>query len=178
MKVILLVVENREMILTEYARFLFGLAWNRKVESAIFYRGQRKPIWFMRRALIQRALKTDCTHILFVDTDVIPEDDFIDKLSAHNKDIVSGVYYGLNQDPCSRKDGEVFKGEGLCEVDTFAMGLSLLSRKVCEEIIYPEPLPSNKIDADVEFCKLAKEKGYQIYQDFTIRGTHLLLGAF
>jgi len=176
MKIALLVVENRDTVLLDYAKTLLKFAITNKIYLFKFWEGKRKPIWFMRREMIRQAMENPgITHVLFIDTDVIPPDDFLEKLLAHEKDIVSGVYFDTQGLPCSIKRNNYFKGEGLCEVDVFSMGLSLLTRKVCEEIIYPDPSPNNKIDADTEFCKLAQEKGYTIYQDFDLRGKHLLL---
>ena len=180
MKIALLIVENREQILLKYAQFLLKLAFSNKVFLFQFcHLPKRKAIWYMRREMIKETLKNkEVTHILQIDTDVIPPNDFLERLIAHDKDIVSGVYHGLRGEPCSVKDGKVYQGEGLEEVDTFSMGLSLMSRKVLEEIEYPEPNPTSKIDGDSEFCKLAREKGYTIYQDFSLRGSHLLLGRY
>lgn len=174
----MLIVENRDYILTQYAKFLLHLFAQNKIAVFQFWNHpQRKPIWYTRRKMIEEALaKPEITHVLFVDTDVVPPLDFLDRLIAHDKDMVSGVYYDCQQRACSRKDGKVFDGEGLEEVDTFAMGLSLISRKVLEDVKYPDPEPSNKTDADDTFCKHAREKGYTIYQDFSLRAPHLLLG--
>ena len=177
-KIILLVVENRDFILTEYAKWLTIMMASNKLYAIFFADGKRKAVWFERRRLIEKALKTDCTHILFVDSDVFPEDGFLEKLLDRKADMISGVYYFQDGKPCSVKDDEFYKGKGLQEVDVFAMGLSLIKREVLEKVQYPQPKPIEKIDADTEFCKLVKKKGFKIMQDFNIRGNHLLLGIY
>ncbi len=68
--------------------------------------------------------------------------------------------------------------QGVIEVDVLSMGYSLWKREVWEKIEYPQPEPVSKLDADTEFCKLAKEAGYKIYTDFTLRAYHLLISLF
>ena len=81
-KVTLIVVENRDYIPLEYAKFLTKLAWTRDVYSVCFWHEERrKPVWKMREEMITVALgDKDCTHILSVDTDVIPPDEFLKTL--------------------------------------------------------------------------------------------------
>lgn len=178
----LLVVENRDDLPVEYAKFLVDLAWEKRC-NIMFWRGPRRTIWWTRRRMIQNFLEgedwKDYTHVLFVDTDVIPKiPDFLERLVKHNKDIVSGYYCGVDGKPCSYSKGEHRIGRGLEEVDWFSMGFSLIKREVLEKIEYPAPDPVEKLDADIEFCKKAKEEGYKIYQDFSNMGSHLLKNFF
>ena len=178
-KVLLLVVEWRDDIRTQYAKCLVGLAWNRVVQGIKFYEGQRKAIWKTRQLMIEDVLQNenfkDFTHILFLDTDVIPQPDFLEKLLAHDKDVVSGYYCDTTGLPCNRLRGTPFYAEsGLHEVDVLSMGYSLWKREVLEKVKYPEA-PNGKLDADMEFCQLVKDAGYQLWTDFNLRGTHLLI---
>jgi len=177
-KIVLCVVENRETILIEYAKWLVKMALSNKIYGILFKEGKRKAIWSERRRLIDRALKSDCTHVLFVDTDVIPPDDFLEKLVYTDCDMVSGIYYDVAGNPCSRKNGDYYNGKILEDVDVCSMGLSLIKREVLEKVPYPEPDPVDKIDADAEFCKAVKEAGFTLKQDFELRGHHLLLGNY
>ena len=164
--IVLLVVESRPKIWTEYVKWLV------KQKNILFWEEDKAPIWYMRRKLIERALETDCSHVLFVDTDVVPPKDFIKKLLAHNKDIVSGAYHLFTGTPCSRKNGEFYQGEGLEEVDMCSIGASLIKREVLEKIEYPEP-DDHTMDADYEFCKKAKKQGFKVYQDFDLNCLHI-----
>ena len=67
-----------------------------------------------------------------------------------------------------------FRGKGLCDVDVFSMGLTLVAREVFEKVPYPSPNPVWKTDADIEFCKLAREAGFALKQDFSVEWKHLL----
>lgn len=46
-----------------------------------------------RNLIIERALETDCTHVLFLDDDMAFEPDILVRLLSHDKDIVTGLYY-------------------------------------------------------------------------------------
>lgn len=182
-KVMLMVVENRPEISLEYSKMLVELAWQKKC-NILFWRGQRQAIWWTRKRMIENFLSTeqwkDYTHILFLDTDVIPKDpDWLERLILHDKDLVSGYYCDVDGKACSFSQGQKGRiGEGLEEVEYFSMGFSLIKREVLEKVEYPEPTPICKLDADSEFCWKAKLKGYKIYQDFGLRGHHLLRNIF
>ncbi len=45
-----------------------------------------------RNIIIEKAIEHKCTHILFVDDDMIIPPDTLTKLLSHNKDIVTGLY--------------------------------------------------------------------------------------
>lgn len=49
-----------------------------------------------RNRLIELALEQDCTHIMFLDDDVLHPPDIIHRLLAHDKDIVGGLYLMRN----------------------------------------------------------------------------------
>ena len=179
MKILLLVVENRDEIKTEYCKFLTHVAWNRLVSGITFWSGGRPPVWYMRQQMLRKALENkETTHVLFVDTDVIPQLDCVGKLAAHNLPLVSGVYCDTNGAPINRKNGTPFIGKNLMEVDVFSMGLSLISREVLEKVEYPEPVKPWIPDGDVVFCEKVKNAGFKIMQDFSISGVHLLQGGF
>jgi GT2 family glycosyltransferase len=164
------------MVFIEYFKWVLGQFGAGNLYSVFFWGGKRKPIWYMRNELIKKAMAVkDCTHILFIDTDVIPQDGFMEKMKEYAKtaDIVSGVYYHMDGTPNSRKAEFPYQGKGLEEVDMCAMGASLISRSVCEKVAYPEP-NNVTIDADIEFCRKIKQAGFKVQQDFDLKCVHLL----
>lgn len=177
--VTLLVVENRDMILLEYCKFILQQMLEGRIDDLMFWHeGTRRQVWYMRREMIEQALKTDCTHVLFVDTDVIPPVNTVERLLQHDLPLVSGYYCDTSGAPVNRLEGKAYLGKGVEAVDVFSMGLSLIRRDVLEKIEYPEPDQKYKFDADVEFCRLAKAAGFQPMCDFNLRGFQLLLGNF
>lgn len=177
-KVLLLIVENRDYILTEYAKWLVDMAWDKKVGGIKFWEGNRKPIWYMRKELIRWALKnTDCTHLLFVDTDAIPPEGFLERLLLPNCDVISGVCPHVDGSVISRKNGKPYKGKGLEEVDVCETGIMLMKREVAEKVEHPPP-DNVTIDSDIEFCREIKKNKFKIFQDFDLKCSHLLLAKF
>jgi hypothetical protein len=170
-KILLLVVENRDYLPTEYAKWMLH-AFS-QLYGVHFWEGKRKPIWFMRQQMLKRALETKCTHVLFVDTDVIPQEGFLEKLLFLDADIATGIYYHADGTPVSRKDGLPFKGQGAQKVDMGSMGAALIKRQVIKKVMYPQP-DNVTIDADIEFAKLVREAGFKIVQDFDNKCVHLL----
>lgn len=51
-----------------------------------------------RNLIIEYALKNNYDYILMMDSDVIPPKDIIERLLAHSKDIVSGLYFNFMMD--------------------------------------------------------------------------------
>ena len=45
-----------------------------------------------RNMIVEKAIENECTHIFFLDDDMIPPPDTLLKLLAHNKDVVSALY--------------------------------------------------------------------------------------
>lgn len=174
-KVCLLVVEDRDYILQEYMWQVIELMSRGKVARVFRYKGNHKPIWHIRDELIKKALETDCTHILFIDTDVLIPDNFVKTLLSHKKDIVAGTYYDLDRKPMVYKDLKRYQGKGLEEVDLCCIGASLIERKVLEKVSYSRPQNNKAIDGDVDFCVKVKEAGFKIYQDFDLKCDHIKL---
>ena len=176
---LLLVVENREFVLTEYLRWVSKVCLNREIGGIYFWDGKLRPIWWMRHEMIKWALKnTNCEHILFVDSDTIPPENAIETLLSHNLPVVGGYYQDMDGRIINRKDGKPYLGKVLEEVDGLSMGFSLWQRQVLLDVEYTKPDNDVQMDGDMEFCKKVKEKGYKIYQDFNLKADHILLKNF
>lgn len=50
-----------------------------------------QPVDNARNEIVKEFLKSDCTHLLFIDADTLPPEDVIDKLLAVKQPIVSGL---------------------------------------------------------------------------------------
>jgi hypothetical protein len=50
-----------------------------------------RPVQIARNELLERFVKSDCTHLLFFDDDQVMNYDVIQKLVDADKDIVSGI---------------------------------------------------------------------------------------
>lgn len=90
---------------------------------------------------------------------------------------------GITHKDVNRKlwDEEIDKGE-LLQVKVPSAGCMMISRKALEEGIRYSTLygtPQYRgIDDDINFCKSAREKGYKLYLDPTVKCEHLVKGKY
>ncbi len=142
-----------------------------------------------RNLMIQQAIEYDCTHILFIDDDVAFPPDMLIKLLAHDKDIVSGLYY-MRSYPhtpiCfdrAEADGRcgthwLSDGEsGLIEVVAVGLGCCLIKTKVFKTMQEPWiRLGELEVDHwcdDIGFFRRVREQGYKMYCDLDIKVGHM-----
>lgn len=158
-------------------------------------------ITMARNALVNEFLKTDCTELLFIDSDVIVTPDAILRLMANSgdKDVTAGSY------PRRAKDKKFFadlyfdeKGDiefdgPLMRVERVGTGFMLIQRHVIEKMIAdnPEWMHENKggdqiaaifdfgirdgkyVGEDYLFCDRARKAGFKIHIDVEISLPHV-----
>ena len=127
------------------------------------------------------------THILFVDSDVLPKKNTLEKLLLLNKDIVAGVY------PITAKKGlawSVSKEEKFVplsieelpsepfKISSCGFGIVLVKMKVFEKMQWPywknEFNPGGiEKGEDLYFCDKAKEAGFEIWCDPKVKCNHI-----
>ncbi len=126
------------------------------------------------------------THLFFLDSDIVPEPDTLTRLLAHKRPIVSGVYRRrlFPHEPMAfvKKKNELSpialrKGGGMVSVDYVGGGCLLIERKVFEKLKSPWFLNEWKegryLSEDFYFCEKAREVGFKIEVDTSIRPLHL-----
>lgn len=130
------------------------------------------------------------THILFIDSDVLPRKNTLDRLLDLDKDIVTGVY------PMSSRHGMVwsvanndifYKIDDLptdpFKVQYCGFGVVLVKMEVFDKIEWPywdvERSPG-KIDKgeDVYFCDKAHKAGYDIWCDPKVKCNHIRMANY
>lgn len=149
--------------------------------SSTLHFNQGSEVAMQRQQLVDQALETSCTHIMWIDADMKFPVDTINIMLSYNKDIVAGNY-STRVPPhrpvaftsATNLDSRVYTGTGLQEVFAVGSGMMLVKRSVYENI----PRPHYKIEysedytslvgEDIYFCKNAKEHGYNVYVDHTI----------
>ena len=127
----------------------------------------------------------DYTHILWIDNDMRFDPWMLDRLLAHDEDVVGAGYLEVgrsfltagyfNEDKVGSLDLLCkVQGEKLIEVDFIGMGFCLIKKGVFESIPAPWFVPmdgknfegkSIPYGEDVSFCKRLAERGYKIYLD-------------
>lgn len=152
-----------------------------------------------RNMIIQQALDNNCTHVLFLDDDTAPPPDLLTRLLAHDKDIVTGLYFmrAFPHQPIifdyADENGKcawhlLNPGEtGLIEIVASGLGACLIKidvfRKMVELGLAPETahgrawvqlgeLEKDHWCDDIGFFRRVREAGYKMYCDLDIKVGH------
>lgn len=153
-----------------------------------------------RNHIVKEFLKTDCTHLLFIDDDMVFDQDAVMKLLAHDVDICTGIAYQrgepyapcafiLNPDTKCFHPTEVGEKKGMAQVDAVGGYFPLIKRHVLENtdgpwFVYgdislgyndnPDTDPVGKgIGEDIYFCVKAKMAGFEIWLDTSLEIKHI-----
>jgi len=135
--------------------------------------------------IVKEAQKGNCTHILFVDSDMVFDVKAVEMLLEYDKDIV-GVDYNMRKLPLTStvkihdlQGNKIFdRKEELYECIAVGTGFMLIKMDVFEKVTYPwffyeQENNEMKVGSDMWFCNKAREAGYQIYADPTLKVGHL-----
>lgn len=133
------------------------------------------------------------THLMMLDSDVLPAPWTVQTLLGHNKDCVSGWYhkkgpqevdgklkavptvYGLGYEV---RDGIPYysrfndAGEGLEKVGAIGAGCMMMSRKLAEDL-GESPYHMNSGGEDMVICKKITDLGYDIWVDWSLACAHV-----
>jgi len=146
-----------------------------------------------RQQLVDQALETDCTHLMWIDADMQFPTDTLNILLAADKDIIAGNYSTRvpPHRPVAFKskndlDSRVFKGTGIEPVWAVGSGMMLVNREVYDNITRPHyKIEYNEdytslVGEDIYFCNLANENGYEVHisHDLSDRIAHIGTRAF
>jgi len=145
-------------------------------------------IQFARESLAFSFLETECTHVLWIDDDIVPDPSHIVRLLylAQHYPMVGAAYVTKNFDNPKFIVKNIEPGElGLYKADGMGLGFVCMQRQVIEDIakdtsddmfrVYKETLEDgskNKVGEDMHFFRMAKKQGYQLYVDPTIQLGH------
>jgi hypothetical protein len=133
-----------------------------------------------RAELALDAMREGCSHILFIDSDMTFPQDMIQRLMAHDLDIVATncARRRMPTGPTAKVGNKLIystlEDHGLQEVDTIGMGVMLIKADVFKKMSEPwfeTPWRTDKrgyVGEDVFFCLKAKEIGYKIYIDHDV----------
>ncbi len=135
-----------------------------------------------RTWLVQQAIKNGATHLLFVDTDMHFPPDTIQKLVAHKKEIVS-VDYNRRKFPLESVLTQLTESEAsetnLYRVAVAGTGLMLIDLSIFDKIGKPwfsfgrGSEGQLTLGEDAWLCYTARDAGYDVWVDPTIRVGHI-----
>ena len=143
-------------------------------------------IYVARDRLAWRAIQEECTHVLWLDSDMSFEKDILDSLMWCGKDMVCGAFvsrkppfspcvYESIEDPANMKKVERFGREPF-RVDGCGMATVLTSVKLLKDVWDRFDtcfMPTERIRGeDIAFCDRVKQLGYEIWCEPTVRPGH------
>lgn len=136
--------------------------------------------------------KDQGTHLLMLDSDVLPPPDCINKLLMHKKPMVGGYYCKKEKYPIKQLDGTVTvvqrpvvydydkekdgyvqrfaPGTGLERVGGAGAGCWLMSREVAEAI--GKSPYGQDAGEDLILCDKVRQAGFELWIDWTVRCAH------
>ena len=131
-------------------------------------------------------------YLFSVDSDIAFERDTLKKLLSHDKDIVSGLYIQRKHNEhtlevyehngfggVSNIPYEKIKEQGLVEIASCGFGCVLVKSEVFRTVGYPQFEyhsaidHANTVSEDNDFCTKARNKGFQIWADTSIKCRHM-----
>ena len=180
-------MENKIAIATPTNRGIKAETYLSLINMAISYKQNLLPIVATegytisenRHYLVAKAIREECTHILFVDDDMIFPPDTLERLLKHNKDII-GVNANSRSFPLKSTVEPLDKiGEGLFQCKAVGGGVLLINLDVFKHI--DTPWFSTKthengftlMGEDSWFCEKAREAKYSIWCDGSIKIGHI-----
>lgn len=143
-----------------------------------------------RNAIIRAALLNECTHILFIDDDMIVPANLLTALMKHDKDVVSGLYLMRNYPHQPIAFDEAFPSgkckymfltddkRGLIPIVNCGFGAVLVKIEVFKKLQDPwVTLGEIEKDGwcdDIAFFNKVREAGFELYCDFDMLVGHSL----
>lgn len=146
----------------------------------------------VRNLIAEWIVKGTYDYLLSVDYDIILPNDTLVKLLSHDKDIVSGIYRQRKHDQqiieifeknefggYNHIDYDKIKDKGLVKVGACGFGCVLIKKQVMVDIGYPQFVyhsalnHSNTFSEDLDFCRKAELKNFEIYADTSILCEHI-----
>jgi len=179
---VLIAVPSFDLLHADFCTSLAGMMMHRAYDRAlsrdvkIAYQNVKSTIIHSARALlVQSAVDNDCTHILFLDSDLTFPPNTLNRLIAHHQPFVCATY--VKRHPPHELLGrpnttyQTLKPPGLVLMDEVPLGCALISLKVFERLERPHfsyvagPTPTDDISEDIGFCRAVRASGQYIYCD-------------
>jgi len=163
---------------------------NVKVIKGEYFESAKDRVIHSRNILRKYCLDNNYDYFLSLEQDIVPPKDAIERLLKHNKEITSALYFYLGDDKktllpmvwvhyedeyAKRLMIDEIPADEIIEVVTSGLGCILIKRDVLEKIEFRHVKNEEPWD-DLWFCEDAREKGFKVYVDTSIRCKHYVTG--
>jgi hypothetical protein len=165
-------------------------------------------VQWARSGIVHEFLKSDCTHLFWIDSDIVwAPDDFIRLLGFGAVLDVVGATYPFKTDGIARfclnaieeKEGEFnVNGLGCVQMKSFAIGFTLMKRKVVEAVAESKPWMEHKLNGyryrdvfrvdrnengeprgeDIAFFEDIRAAGFDVWLDPSVKLGHVGMKVF
>lgn len=167
-------------IKTKTVESLIGMCKNLPFEY-YFLSHEGAILHLMRERLVKKAIDLNCTHLLFVDSDMVFEKDAVLRLLEADKDIIGADYNRRKLplentvkhfNPKQRYDDYLYK------VESVGTGFMLIKLSIFDFLPEPWFFWESNQDGDLVrgedywFCRLAREKGFEVWVDLSLEVKH------
>ncbi len=125
-----------------------------------------------RQIVVEGAFKKGCSHLLFIDGDMVFGPDSFVRILSHDLDIVGAKY----NKRATGEDTVPWCNKILAPVPFCPTGFLLIAMSVFEKIGPPAFSMQGAESEDVYFCDKAIANGYKVWCDPTIKVGHLCEG--
>lgn len=138
-------------------------------------------VYLARDALAMEAMANGYTHVLWLDADMVFKDDVFEKLSAHQAPFVVGAFNGRHgaRLPCVfQKFPDRLKEypKETFEIDGCGFGCVLMRTEILRDVYREYGFcfqPTADLGEDLAFCYRAKQLGYKLICDPSVKVGHI-----
>jgi hypothetical protein len=164
-----------------------GLAYSKDVIAKWHFVGSCL-VYDAREHIVDFMYQQDADYILFLDSDMVPPSDMLQKMLEADVPIITGMAFKRTPpfQPCfyttvkinknfehTLESPVVFPKEGLMEIQGCGLACCLVKREVFDAIERPYFFPLPKIGEDLTFCLKARKKGFKMFVDLSIDVGHV-----
>lgn len=140
-----------------------------------------------REVIARTAIEKECTHLLFLDTDMSFPANALETLVSRDKDIVGANYHlrttppttTVKMAPEAKERIKQDYPDGVFKCDALGTGFMLIKTDVFKKLPHPWFFWKSDENGDVLegednwFCRIAREAGYTIWCDISVEVKHI-----
>ena len=182
---LMIAVPSTDYVHVEFVKSLTALT-NRLTKDGIYHEVKIRSgslVYLARDNLVLDAINGQFTHVLWLDSDMVFDDDILYKLTAHKKAFVTGLAYTRRPpfescvftsiEPFVRPDDipdDIFEIEA-CGFACVFIDVRIMSRVLMKYFECFDPIPS--FGEDIAFCIRARKLGFHIWCEPSAKVGHI-----